>query len=134
MPARIPLRLAALTYANALLVYGAVSFPETGSLLATAQKVAVSLWWLIPVATPFAVIFALAGTPLVRRTYAALRTRGAVVAGTAATLAFLIPAATLVEAALATRDGLSFPRFALQIVGGLILTALWAVVRGRSDD
>ncbi|TFL16920.1 hypothetical protein [Jannaschia formosa] len=127
----LPLRLAALTYANALLVYGAVTFPETGTLLAAAQKVATSLWWLLPLATPFALLFALAGAPLVRATLARTAHLPTLVSGTLATLAFLIPAAALVEAALAARDGLSPARFLLQIGGGLALAALWALLRGR---
>jgi hypothetical protein len=58
----MPLRLALLTYANAALVYGLVTLPETGGPLAALQKVAVSLWWLLPLATPFAALFA--GTAL----------------------------------------------------------------------
>ncbi|PWJ21262.1 hypothetical protein [Jannaschia seohaensis] len=127
----LPLRLAVLTYANAALVYGLVTYPETGSLPASLQKVAVSLWWLIPLTTPFAVLFALAGAPVVRATLAHTAHFGRWRSGTLATLAFLIPAAALVEAALALRDGFSPVRFAIQIAGGLTLAALWATVRGR---
>jgi hypothetical protein len=124
----MPLRLALLTYANALLVYGAVSFPETGRLLPTIAKVATSLWWLLPLATPFAALFAAAGTPLVRRTARRTAHLGRWTSGALATLAFLIPAAALVELVLATRDGVSAARFTIQVGGGLALAAAWAAL------
>ncbi|MDB2407795.1 hypothetical protein N9W17_04640 [Jannaschia sp.] len=117
-----------MTYINALLVYGTVTFPETGTLAAAATKVATSLWWLLPLATPFALIFAVAGAPLVRQTLKRTAYLPRTLSGALATLAFLIPAATVVETALALRDGLSLPRFLIQVGGGLALAAAWALL------
>ncbi|GIT90713.1 hypothetical protein JANAI62_11680 [Jannaschia pagri] len=125
------MHLALLTYTNALLVYGTVTYPETGSLAAAAHKVAVSLWWLLPVATPFAAVFAFVGTPLVRSVLTRTAALGPLRSGALATLAFLIPAAALVEAALAYRDGLSVLRYLIQVGGGSVVALLWALCTGR---
>jgi hypothetical protein len=127
------LRLALLTYANAALVYGLVTLPETGGPLAALQKVAVSLWWLLPLATPFALVFAAAGTPLVRLVLAKTAHLGRLPSGALAVLAFLVPAATLVEAVLAARDGFSAPRLAVQVVCGLALSGAYALMRQDKD-
>jgi ammonia channel protein AmtB len=124
----LPLRLALLTYANALLTYGALTFPETGHFLPTITKVATSLWWLLPLATPFALLFAAAGTPIVRHVLKRTAHLPRLASGALATLAFLIPAASVVETALALRDGISAPRFLLQVGGGLALAAAWAAL------
>jgi hypothetical protein len=129
MPLR--LALAALTYANAVLTYGLITYPETGAPLAALHKVAASLPWLLPLATPFALLFALAGAPLVRRTYAALRPRGHALALAAALAAFLVPASLVTEAALAFRDGWSWPRLGLQLAGGALIGMVGAAIFGR---
>jgi hypothetical protein len=129
----LPFRLALLTYANAALVYGLVTYPETGAPLAALAKVARSLWWLIPLATPFALLFALAGAPIVRAAHKRAAHLGRWPAGALATLAFLIPAATVAEIALAARDGLSPARFLVQVAAGLTLAGLWGLTTQRTD-
>ncbi|WP_371157281.1 hypothetical protein [Jannaschia sp. 2305UL9-9] len=125
------LRLALLTYGNAVLVYFLLTRAEADTFAGAVWKVVTSLYWLLPVATPFALVFALAGAPVVRRVLAALHPRGRIVAGAAATLAFLVPAATIVELALAQRDGFSVLRWALQIGGGIALAVIWALLPHR---
>jgi hypothetical protein len=122
--------LAALTYANAALTYAVLTAPEAATAAGALRKLAVSLPWLLPLASPFALLFALAGTPLVRRTYARLRHRGHATALAAALAAFLIPASLITEAALAWRDGWSWPRLGLQLAGGAVIGMLGAAILG----
>lgn len=123
-PRATGLALSALTYANAILAYGVLTWPEAASPADGIRKVAVSLPWLIAFATPFAAVFGLAGGWLARRTYAAMRPRGAAASLLAALAAFLVPAAMLTEAALAARDGWDWGRLAIQLVGGAAVAAL----------
>ena len=122
------LALAALTYANAVLTYFALTRGESATLGAALAKLVDSLPWLLPVATPLAILFALALAPPARRAFAAARPRGRVAALAAAIAAFLLPAALLTEAALALRDGWNWPRLALQLACGAGLAAAAAAL------
>ena len=127
-PRAAALALSALTYANAVLAYGVLTWPEAATAGDAARKLLVSLPWLVAFATPFAILFGLAGGPLARRAYAALRPHGPAPALAAAVAAFLVPAVVLVEAALAWRGGWDWSRLAIQLMGGAGLAVAGAAL------
>ncbi|WP_308917945.1 hypothetical protein [Jannaschia sp. LMIT008] len=125
--------LAALTYDNAILTYAILTWPEAATIGQALWKVAASLPWLLTLATPFAILFGLAGGWIARRAFAATRHRGRAVASLIALAAFLVPAALLTETALAWRDGWQAPRFALQVAGGALIAIVAAALLDWKD-
>ena len=133
-PRATALALAALTYDNAILTYALLTWPKADTYGAAAWKVFASLPWLLALATPFAVLFGIGGGALARRVFAAQRDRGVLAALLLALAAFILPAATLTEGALALRDGWSWTRWGIQLAGGTAIAMLGATLLDWTPD